>query len=136
MVLTRSQNALVVNITFLIERITVGEFNFHILTLGYMIGWLVLWCLAPLSAILQLHRGGQYIGGGTLSARRKSPTCRKSLTSFITQCIEYTLQWTRFEPTTLVVIGNDFIGSCKSNYHTITTMAAPKLGYIMKKIST
>jgi hypothetical protein len=31
-------------------------------------------------------------------------------------CIEYT-----FELTTLMVIDNDSIGSCKSNYHTITT---------------
>ena len=29
-----------------------------------------------------------------------------------------------FELTTLVVIGIDCIGSCKSNYHTITTTAA------------
>ena len=31
-----------------------------------------------------------------------------------------------FELTTLVVIGTDCIGSCKSNYHAITTMMAPK----------
>jgi hypothetical protein len=42
-------------------------------------------------------------------------------------CIEYTLQWTRFELTTLVVIGTDCTGSCKSNYHTITTTTAPFL---------
>ena len=30
-----------------------------------------------------------------------------------------------FELTTLVVIGNDCIGSCKSNSHTITTTTAP-----------
>ena len=30
-----------------------------------------------------------------------------------------------FELTTLVVIGTDYIGSCKSNYHTITTTMAP-----------
>ena len=36
-------------------------------------------------------------------------------------CKEYTLSWTGFELTTLVVIGTD----CKSNYHTITTMTAP-----------
>jgi hypothetical protein len=28
----------------------------------------------------------------------------------------------RFKPTTLVVIGTDCIGSCKSNYNTITTI--------------
>ena len=37
------------------------------------------------------------------------------------------LAWTGFEPTMLVVIGTDCIGSCKSNYHTITTMTAPLL---------
>ena len=31
------------------------------------------------------------------------------------------LPWTEFEFTTLVVIGTDYIGSCKSDYHTITT---------------
>jgi hypothetical protein len=30
-----------------------------------------------------------------------------------------------FELTTLVVIGTDCTGSCKSNYHTIMTMMAP-----------
>jgi hypothetical protein len=30
-----------------------------------------------------------------------------------------------FELTTLVVIGTDCIGSCKSNYHKITKMTAP-----------
>ena len=30
------------------------------------------------------------------------------------------------ELTTLVVIGTDCIGSSKSNYHTITTMTAPR----------
>jgi len=32
----------------------------------------------------------------------------------------YTSPWSRFELTTLVVIGIDCIGSCKSNYHTMT----------------
>jgi len=33
----------------------------------------------------------------------------------------YTSPWSRFELTTSVVIGTDCIGSCKSNYHTITS---------------
>ena len=36
-------------------------------------------------------------------------------------CTEYTSPWTRFGLTTLVVIGTDCIGSCKSNYHMIMT---------------
>ena len=39
-------------------------------------------------------------------------------------CIEYTSPWTRIELETLVVIDTDCIGSCKSNYHTITAVSA------------
>ena len=72
-----------------------------------------------------------FIGGGN---RRKPPTCRKSLTNFITQCcIEYTSPSVGFELTALVLIGTDCTGSCKSNYHTIMTTTAPNelgsLGY-------
>ena len=35
------------------------------------------------------------------------------------------LAWAGFEITTLVVIDTDCIGSCKSNYHTITTTNVP-----------
>ena len=38
------------------------------------------------------------------------------------------LAWARFELTTLVVIGTDCIGSCKSNYHEITTTTTPLFG--------
>jgi hypothetical protein len=38
-----------------------------------------LWYLAPLSTKFQLHRDGQFNGGRNQCARRKSPTCRKSL---------------------------------------------------------
>ena len=56
-------------------------------------------------------------------AGKKLPTCRKSLTNFITyHCIDYTSPWMGFEITTLVVIDTDCTVSCKSNYHMITTM--------------
>ena len=44
----------------------------------------------------------------------------------------------RFELTTLVVIGTDSIGSCKSNYHTITIKSAPcmEVLWITKNVST
>ena len=40
-------------------------------------------------------------------------------------CIERTSPWTGFELITLVVIGTDCTGSCKSNYHTIMTTTTP-----------
>ena len=48
-------------------------------------GIFVLWCLTPRSPIFQLCRGVQFycIGGGNRSTQRKPPTCRKSLTNFI-----------------------------------------------------
>ena len=41
--------------------------------------------------------------------------------------MEYNSLWVGLELTTLVVIGTDCIGSCKTNYHTTTfmTMTAP-----------
>ena len=50
------------------------------------------------------------------------PICRKLLTNFITYCcIEYTSPLAGLELIMLVVIDTDWIGGCKSNYHTITT---------------
>ena len=67
-----------------------------------------------------------FICGGYWSTWSKPLTCCKSLTNFITYCcIKYTSPWTRIELTTLLVIGIGCTGSCKSNYHTITTTMAP-----------
>ena len=80
-----------------------------------------LWCLTTLSTILQL-----YCGVGNRSATRKPPVCHKSLTNIITLCcIEYTSPWSRFELTTLVVIGADCKMYCLSNYHAIMTTTVP-----------
>jgi hypothetical protein len=38
--------------------------------------------------------------------------------------------WAGFKLTTLVVMGTDSIGSCKSNYHTITATTAPNYNMI------
>jgi hypothetical protein len=59
-----------------------------------------------------------FIGEGNRRTRRKP----------LYHIMLYTSPWARFELTTSVVIGTDCIGSCKSNYHTITTTTAPCLG--------
>ena len=81
------------------------------------VGLFIWWCLTALSTIFQLYRVVSFIGGGNRSSKRKPPTCCKSLTNIML----YTSPWLRFKLTTSVVIGTDCIGSCKSNYHTITT---------------
>jgi hypothetical protein len=61
-------------------------------------------CLTPLSTIFSYIVVSSFIGNKSIL--RKPPTCHQSLTM-------------------LVVIGTVCIGSCKSNYHMITTMTAP-----------
>jgi hypothetical protein len=68
-----------------------------------------------------------FIGGGNKSTWRK----QQVTDNFITQyCNGYTSSWAGFELTTLVVIDTDCTGSCKSNYHTITTMTASCLDQV------
>jgi len=47
-------------------------------------GFWGLWFLTPLSTIFHYIVAVTFIGGGNRSTRRKPPTCRKSLTNFIT----------------------------------------------------
>jgi len=48
------------------------------------------------------------------------------VTDVLYHLTEHTLPWAGFELTPLAVKSTDCIGSCKSNYYTITTTTAPE----------
>ena len=78
------------------------------------------WCLMPLTTIVHVYRDGQFYWWMKTEYPEKIINKLYHLMFY-----RVNFHWSGFELTTSVVIYTECIGSCKSNYHTITTMAAP-----------
>ena len=73
-----------------------------------------------LSATFSYIVAVSFIAGGNRCTRRNPPTCRKSLTNFITYCYIGKLRLSGNRPHSIMVVGTGCIGSYKPNYHTTT----------------
>jgi hypothetical protein len=100
-------------------------------------GSLGLWCLMPHSTIFSvISWWSVWLVEETWVHRENHRPAASHWQTLSHNVVWVHLAWVGFKLTMLVVIGIDCKGSCKSNYHTITTMTAPYDYWCLMPLST
>jgi hypothetical protein len=110
---------------FTIYQLYVLDWKRNILNLSMVMRWLMKMIDGWLTPLSTIYRRGQFYWRRKPEDPEKTTDLSQVTDILYHIILLYTSPWSRFEHTTSVVIDTDYLGSCKSNYHTITATTAP-----------
>ena len=109
--------------TWISNSVFLGHFHLRWFEVNVINRFIDIWLVGrvPFSTVFQLYRGGQFYRWITPKYPKKITDLSK-VTDILYHTMLYRVNLTGFWLKTLMVIVTDCTGSCRSVYHTITTM--------------